>query len=147
MTLNDTVSGCHINLVTLDDTVSGCHTNLVTLDDAVSGCHTGWVAAEGLCYRLVHRSASFQTADETCSKMDATLLTVESDTESHFMSNWLMAATGALSLVTLGSRSLLVKVGWFNQSWYNIELRHLDVRHFVIEECRHLGNGCAAKCG
>ena len=27
-----------------------------------------------------------------------------------------------------------------------IELRHLDVRHFVIEECRHLANGCTAKC-
>ena len=23
-----------------------------------------------------------------------------------------------------------------------IEIRHLDVRHFVIQECRHLANGC-----
>ena len=28
-----------------------------------------------------------------------------------------------------------------------IELGHLDVRHFEIEECRHLSNGCTAKCG
>ena len=33
----------------------------------------------------------------------------------------------------------------------NIELayterHHLDVLHFVIEECRHLANGCTAKC-
>ena len=29
-----------------------------------------------------------------------------------------------------------------------IELRHLDVRHFVIEECRRdLANGCTAKRG
>ena len=28
-----------------------------------------------------------------------------------------------------------------------IELRHLDVLHFVIEECRLLANGCTAKCG
>ena len=27
-----------------------------------------------------------------------------------------------------------------------IELRHLDVLHFVTEECRHLVNGCTAKC-
>ena len=27
-----------------------------------------------------------------------------------------------------------------------IELCHLDVRHFVIEECRHLSNSCTAKC-
>ena len=27
-----------------------------------------------------------------------------------------------------------------------IELRHLDVCRFVIEECRHLANGCTAKC-
>ena len=96
-------------------TDSHCHMNLGTLDDAVSGCHTGWVAAEGLCYRLVQRAASFQTADETCSKMDATLLIVESDTESNFMSNWLMAATGALSLVKLSSHSLLVTVVSFNE--------------------------------
>ena len=28
-----------------------------------------------------------------------------------------------------------------------IELRHLDVRHFVIEECSHLVNGCTTKRG
>ena len=28
-----------------------------------------------------------------------------------------------------------------------IELRHMDVRHFVITECRHLTNGCTIKCG
>ena len=27
-----------------------------------------------------------------------------------------------------------------------IELCHLDELHFVIEECRHLANGCTAKC-
>ena len=27
-----------------------------------------------------------------------------------------------------------------------IELRHLDVRHFVIEDFRHLANGCTAHC-
>ena len=27
-----------------------------------------------------------------------------------------------------------------------IELRHLDIRHFVIEECSHLANGCTTKC-
>ena len=28
-----------------------------------------------------------------------------------------------------------------------VELRHLDIRHFVNEECRRLSNGCTAKCG
>ena len=28
-----------------------------------------------------------------------------------------------------------------------IELRHMDARHFVIEECRHLANGCTNRCG
>ena len=28
-----------------------------------------------------------------------------------------------------------------------IELRPLDVPHFLIEERRHLANGCTAKCG
>ena len=28
-----------------------------------------------------------------------------------------------------------------------IELRHMDVRHFVIIECSHLANGCTTKCG
>ena len=28
-----------------------------------------------------------------------------------------------------------------------IELRHMDFRHFVIIECRHLANGCTIKCG
>ena len=28
-----------------------------------------------------------------------------------------------------------------------IELRHLVVRNFVIEENHHLANGCTAKCG
>ena len=28
-----------------------------------------------------------------------------------------------------------------------MELRHLDVHRFVIEECRHLANSCTAKCG
>ena len=28
-----------------------------------------------------------------------------------------------------------------------IELRHLDVHHFVTEECRHLVNGFTSKCG
>ena len=27
------------------------------------------------------------------------------------------------------------------------QLRHLDTRHFVILECRHLANGCVLKCG
>ena len=27
------------------------------------------------------------------------------------------------------------------------QLRHLDTRHFVIIECRHLANGCVLKCG
>ena len=27
-----------------------------------------------------------------------------------------------------------------------IELRHLDIRHFVIEEYHHLANCCTAKC-
>ena len=27
-----------------------------------------------------------------------------------------------------------------------IELRHLDIRHFIIEGCRHIANGCTAKC-
>ena len=30
---------------------------------------------------------------------------------------------------------------------YIIEVRHLDVHHFVNEECRHLVNGVTAKCG
>ena len=28
-----------------------------------------------------------------------------------------------------------------------MELRHLDVRNFLIEECRRLANGCTTKCG
>jgi len=72
---------------------------LLTLGDTVAGCPVDWVSAEGLCYRLVKHPASFQVADQTCSEMDATLLTVESDTESNFMSNWLMAATGSVSTV------------------------------------------------
>ena len=28
-----------------------------------------------------------------------------------------------------------------------IELRYIDVRHFVIIECIHLANGCTTKCG
>ena len=28
-----------------------------------------------------------------------------------------------------------------------IELRHMDARHFVIIECRHLAKGCVLKCG
>ena len=28
-----------------------------------------------------------------------------------------------------------------------IELRHMDVRQFVIIECSHLVNGCTIKCG
>ena len=28
-----------------------------------------------------------------------------------------------------------------------IELRHMDVRHFVIIECSYLANGCTIKCG
>ena len=28
-----------------------------------------------------------------------------------------------------------------------VELCHMDIHHFVIEECRHLANGCAIKCG
>ena len=27
------------------------------------------------------------------------------------------------------------------------QLRHMDIRHFVILECRHLANGCVLKCG
>ena len=27
-----------------------------------------------------------------------------------------------------------------------IELRYLDIRHFVIKECSPLANGCATKC-
>ena len=35
-----------------------------------------------------------------------------------------------------------------DQGLYIIELRHMDVPHFVIEECRHLANNCCtAKCG
>ena len=28
-----------------------------------------------------------------------------------------------------------------------IQLRHKDVHHFVIEECRHLANGCTPNRG
>ena len=28
-----------------------------------------------------------------------------------------------------------------------IELRHIDVRQFLIEECTHIANGCITKCG
>ena len=28
-----------------------------------------------------------------------------------------------------------------------IELRHLDIRHFVTTECSHLANGRTTKCG
>ena len=27
------------------------------------------------------------------------------------------------------------------------QLRHMDIRHFVILECRHLANGCVLKYG
>ena len=27
------------------------------------------------------------------------------------------------------------------------QLRHMDICHFVILECRHLANGCVLKCG
>ena len=27
------------------------------------------------------------------------------------------------------------------------QLRHMDLRHFVILQCRHLCNGCVLKCG
>ena len=27
------------------------------------------------------------------------------------------------------------------------QLRHMDTRHFVILECRHLAHGCVLKCG
>ena len=27
------------------------------------------------------------------------------------------------------------------------QLRRMDIRHFVILECRHLANGCVLKCG
>ena len=30
---------------------------------------------------------------------------------------------------------------------YCEQLRHLDTRHFVIIECRHLAKGCGLKCG
>ena len=33
------------------------------------------------------------------------------------------------------------------QSYCIIELRHMDARHFVIIECRHLAKGYALKCG
>ena len=26
-------------------------------------------------------------------------------------------------------------------------LRHMDIAHFVILDCRHLANGCVLKCG
>ena len=32
------------------------------------------------------------------------------------------------------------------QLLYN-QLSHLDTRHFMIIECRHLANGCVLKCG
>ena len=32
------------------------------------------------------------------------------------------------------------------QLLYN-QLSHLDTRHFVIIECRHLANGCVLQCG
>ena len=32
-------------------------------------------------------------------------------------------------------------------SYYMKHLRHMDARHFVILECRHLANGCVLKCG
>ena len=28
-----------------------------------------------------------------------------------------------------------------------IELRHMDVRHFMIIQCSHLANTCTIKCG
>ena len=28
-----------------------------------------------------------------------------------------------------------------------IELCHMDTRHFVIIECRHMAKGCGLKCG
>ena len=28
-----------------------------------------------------------------------------------------------------------------------IDLRHVDVRHYVIIECSHLANGCTIDCG
>ena len=34
----------------------------------------------------------------------------------------------------------------FTQLLYE-QLRHMDIRHFVIIECRHLANGCVLKCG
>ena len=33
----------------------------------------------------------------------------------------------------------------YNQSKCMIELRHIDARHFVIIECRHLAKGCGLK--
>ena len=34
----------------------------------------------------------------------------------------------------------------FKSELLYIDLRHLNVLHFVIEECRHLANGRTAKC-
>ena len=28
-----------------------------------------------------------------------------------------------------------------------IKLRHMDLRHFIIIECRHEANGCTTQCG
>ena len=43
--------------------------------------------------------------------------------------------------------NLFVFVTTLNHSYFMKQLRHMDTRHFVILECRHLANGCVLKCG
>ncbi|XP_059142655.1 uncharacterized protein LOC131930260 isoform X2 [Physella acuta] len=52
-----------------------------------SGCPEGWVSGFGKCYKFIAKAPNYMKALEYCLSKNATLLTIDSAEENHFLSN------------------------------------------------------------
>lgn len=62
------------------------------------GCENGWLAGNGFCYKLVKTAVTFYDAEAGCRSLESYLVKIDSQQESNFVSNLLMAerADGAV---------------------------------------------------
>ena len=63
------------------------------------GCDDGWISGLGLCYKLMSQLATFDSAAQKCTELESHLVTIESQQESDFITNWLMATTSKITYV------------------------------------------------
>jgi hypothetical protein len=83
-------------------------------DDEKYECDVGWQAFQAGCYRLTSEKVNWDTAQKTCQKMEANLVSLHTLPELEFIINNIKRGTQIMQYVTV--RYLNLKTGSYTDT-------------------------------